>query len=69
MGFGVPVGDWFRGPLKELLMDTLGNSKTGYFNKSVIDKLIDDHISRRADNAFQLWNLLMLELWYGEFVN
>jgi asparagine synthase (glutamine-hydrolysing) len=69
MGFGVPVGDWFRGPLKELLMDTLMNSRTGYFNKSVIDKLIDDHISRRADNAFQLWNLLMLELWYREYVN
>ncbi len=69
MGFGVPVGDWFRGPLKELLMDTLMNSRTGYFNKSTVDKLIDDHISRRADNAFQLWNLLMLELWYREYVN
>ncbi|MBK8316640.1 MAG: hypothetical protein IPL01_22550 [Acidobacteria bacterium] len=63
------MGDWFRGPLKELLMDTLGNSRTGYFNKSFIDKIVNDHIERRADNAFILWNLLMLEWWYREYVN
>jgi hypothetical protein len=30
--------------------------------------LVDEHLGRRADHSFHLWNLLMLELWHLEFV-
>jgi asparagine synthase (glutamine-hydrolysing) len=71
MGFGVPVGQWFRGPLKDLLCDALLSrcSSTGeYFRDSEIKRLVGEHLASRADYSFQLWNLLMLELWHREFI-
>jgi asparagine synthase (glutamine-hydrolysing) len=71
MGFGVPVGQWFRGPLKDLLCDALfsrSSSTREYFRDSEIKRLVGDHLESRADFSFQLWNLLMLELWHREFI-
>ena len=71
MGFGVPVGQWFRGPMRELLRDALLSSqsiKRGYFREPEVRRLVEEHQERRADNSFQLWNLLLLELWHREFL-
>jgi asparagine synthase (glutamine-hydrolysing) len=71
MGFGVPVGQWFRGPLRELLQDALLSQQSlrrGYFREPEVRSLVQEHLERRADHAFQLWNLLMLELWHREFL-
>jgi asparagine synthase (glutamine-hydrolysing) len=70
MGFGVPVGQWFRGPLRELLFDALLAKRSverGYFQASEVRRLVEEHVERRADHSFHLWNLLMLELWHREF--
>jgi asparagine synthase (glutamine-hydrolysing) len=72
MGFGVPVGEWFRGPLRELLCDVLLAPRSlarGYFRPSELKRHVTQHLERRADLSFQLWNLLMLELWHQEFVD
>ncbi|MFM1801737.1 MAG: Asparagine synthetase 1 [Planctomycetota bacterium] len=69
-GFGVPIGDWFRGPMKAMLTDHIASSSSvirTYLNGSYIDSLLDDHLKRRSDQTFRLWNLLMLELWHREF--
>jgi asparagine synthase (glutamine-hydrolysing) len=71
-GFGVPVGDWFRGALKEWLYDTVLSRRAeqrGYFNASSLKQMVDDHMQRREDYTYQLWALLMLELWHREFVD
>jgi len=71
MGFGVPVGDWFRGPLRRLLEDALLSDralKRGYFRPQTVQRLVTEHLERRADHSFSLWNLLMLELWQREFI-
>jgi asparagine synthase (glutamine-hydrolysing) len=71
MGFGVPVGRWFRGPLRELLRDSLLSGRAvarGYFRPAEVDRLVNLHLEGRADHTIQLWNLLMLELWYSEMV-
>jgi asparagine synthase (glutamine-hydrolysing) len=71
MGFGVPVADWFRGSLREFLEDTLLSRRAadrGYFEPETIRRLIGEHVERRANHGFQLWNLLMLELWHCEMV-
>ncbi len=71
MGFGVPVGQWFRGPLGDLLRDALLSPRSlerGYFREPEVRRLIDEHLEWRADHSFQLWNLLMLELWHREFI-
>jgi len=71
MGFGVPVGQWFRGPLRELLQEALLSRQSlarGYFREPEVRRLVDEHLELRADHSFQLWNLLMLELWHREFL-
>jgi asparagine synthase (glutamine-hydrolysing) len=70
MGFGVPVGQWFRGPLRELSQDALLSPRSierGYFREPEVRRLVAEHLEQRADYSSQLWNLLMLELWHREF--
>jgi asparagine synthase (glutamine-hydrolysing) len=67
MGFGVPVGEWFRGPLRPLLEDAL-LAGSEYFEPAPLRRLVTEHLERRADHSFKLWNLLMLELWQREFI-
>ena len=72
MGFGMPVGRWFQGPLKALLCDTvLGERalKRGYFRPEAVRELVDEHLENRADHTYRLWALLMLELWHHEFID
>jgi asparagine synthase (glutamine-hydrolysing) len=71
MGFGMPVGAWFRDELKDFMRDTI-LSKTSfnrvYFKQETVQGMIKDHIEKRRDYAPQLWALLMLELWYRRFI-
>lgn len=69
MGFGVPVGRWFRGPLRDFLTDTLLSHRSigrGYFQPNALRTMVDDHVSGRRDRSLKLWNLLILELWHRE---
>ncbi len=65
-GFGVPVAKWFKGPLKELMMDELGEAKLareGFFKPGYVRALIDEHLAQKADHRMKLWALLVFELW------
>ena len=67
MGFGVPLDQWFRGPLRELIHDSLlGKSflDRGIVSPDFVKYLVDEHESRRRDNHHQIYALLMLELWF-----
>lgn len=70
MGFGVPLGTWFRGDLRDFVRDVLlskAATERGYFQRAEVERLVTEHQAGRADYAFQLWSLLMLELWQQEF--
>jgi asparagine synthase (glutamine-hydrolysing) len=72
MGFGVPIGRWFRGELKGFLSDTILPERAlgrGYFKPKVVLDLFDEHVGGRRDYSHQLWTLLMLELWHREFID
>ena len=72
MGFGVPIAKWLRTSSRELLQDTLLSKwarERGYFKSDRVEYLIREHLAERADYSFQLWNLLMLELWQQELVD
>jgi asparagine synthase (glutamine-hydrolysing) len=64
-GFGVPLGAWFRGPLRELAEDLLlgGASARGRFRPEVVRRLLDEHARGKRDHGHRLWCLLVLELW------
>lgn len=64
MGFGVPLGKWFRGPLRERLRSSLldgGLAETGLFNQRYLMKLVDDHQSGLREYSAPLWSLMMFQ--------
>jgi asparagine synthase (glutamine-hydrolysing) len=65
-GFDIPAHDWFRGALRELLMDTLQSEtieSTGIFDADAIHSVVRDHMERRINAGYHLWGLLTLFLW------
>ena len=64
-GFGLPLGEWFRGDLRPLVADTLLDRPRlgGYLRAETVRRLYDEHQSGQADRGHALWTLLVLELW------
>lgn len=70
-GFGIPVADWFRGPLKEQMLSVLSPDRIaskGFFAPDGVNRLIDDHLAGRRDNRKQLWTLFAFELWHDGYL-
>lgn len=72
MGFGVPIDRWFRNELKDelraVLLDPVAINR-GLFRPEAVELLIDEHLQNRRDNAYRLWALLMLELWFRHHID
>ncbi len=72
MGFGVPVGRWFRGEMREFVRDILLSErslKRGIIKRESIEQFVAQHTSGQVDHSFQIWTLLMLELWFQRFID
>ncbi len=72
VGFGMPIAHWMRTDLRNLLKDVLlGSSfKTrGVCDHSRVARLVEEHLTSERDNSWELWTLLMLELWYQRFID
>jgi asparagine synthase (glutamine-hydrolysing) len=72
MGFGVPVGHWFRGSMQNFLRETLLSERAlrrGLFRPEVVRRVVDAHTEGKRDFTHQLWTLLMLELWFQRFID
>jgi asparagine synthase (glutamine-hydrolysing) len=72
MGFGIPIGHWFRGQMKKFLADTLLSDKAlsrGLFKRTEVVRIFELHTRGERDYAHQLWTLLMLELWFQHFID
>ncbi|MFN0277442.1 MAG: asparagine synthase (glutamine-hydrolyzing) [Pyrinomonadaceae bacterium] len=72
MGFGVPIGKWFRGEMKDFVRGVLLSEKSlkrGIIKPEVIERHVNEHISASRDHSFELWTLLMLELWFQRFID
>lgn len=70
IGLDIPMHDWLRGPLREMLKDTLAAGaiqRTGVFRAEVIQDYIRRHMERRANVGFHLWGLMMLFLWLNKW--
>lgn len=66
MGFGIPIGTWLRGPLREWA-ESLINSKTlseqGIWDTNYIQKKWQSHLKGSNLNQYYLWNVLVFQNW------
>jgi asparagine synthase (glutamine-hydrolysing) len=65
-GFSIPLDDWLRGPLKSWAGDLLSPARLkrqALFDSRRVARMFDEHLSRRHNHAYWLWNVLMAEAW------
>jgi asparagine synthase (glutamine-hydrolysing) len=66
MGFGVPIDRWLRGPLRDWAEALLAESRLraqGLLQPEPIRARWQAHVEERANWAYPLWNVLMLQAW------
>jgi asparagine synthase (glutamine-hydrolysing) len=65
MGFGVPLADWLRGPLRDWAEDLLEPSRFGggHLEVAAARRLWTEHLDQRRNWSYALWTLLMFESW------
>lgn len=67
-GFGIPVGDWLRGPLRGWAEDLLSKEnlqRDGLIDPAPVRQAWTEHLSGRRDWTHRLWIILMLMAWRG----
>jgi asparagine synthase (glutamine-hydrolysing) len=70
VGFRVPVNEWFRGQMREYLLDHLRGASSltrRYYNAPALDRVLDDHINGKQNQEKLLWTLLNLEIWHRQY--
>jgi len=66
MGFGIPLADWLRGPLRdwaESLVDERRIRSAGLLDAAVVRRAWSAFLERGESFQFRLWTLLMFESW------
>jgi asparagine synthase (glutamine-hydrolysing) len=69
-GFGIPIGQWLRGPLRgwaEDLLEPGVMQRHGYLRSEPIQVLWRQHLSGRFDHTSKLWTVLMWQAWLVEW--
>jgi asparagine synthase (glutamine-hydrolysing) len=69
MGFGLPIDQWLRGPLRgwaEELLDARRLSQDGYFDAHEVRAKWDEHLGGRGEWQQPLWTILMFQAWLAE---
>ena len=69
-GFALPVDEWFRGELREMIREKIDAvQKSEMFNHTYLSAILDEHTSRRRDHSYLLWSFLMLQKWFDAFTS
>jgi asparagine synthase (glutamine-hydrolysing) len=68
-GFGIPVGEWIKGPLRpwaEELLDPGRLAIEGYFDPAIVQRRWRDHLSGQRNSTPALWAILMFQVWLAD---
>jgi asparagine synthase (glutamine-hydrolysing) len=71
MGFSVPIDDWLKEVMSELIEYYLSDSKIrqqNIFELNELKKLKDSYLHGKNINPKQLWSILMFQMWYEKWV-
>jgi asparagine synthase (glutamine-hydrolysing) len=69
MGFGIPLDQWLRGPLRPWVEEMLNITRLkneGFFNVEMVRSLWEDHLDGHKNSSAKLWGILMFQAWYEE---
>jgi len=66
-GFGIPLDQWIRSDLKDLINDVI-NTKTdlteNYLNKNYVNKILNEHHSKSKNWQYLIWNIFISQKWF-----
>lgn len=71
-GFGVPLAEWFRNDLYEMMSDldnTPAHPSFTFLDRNFVHEMIHDHVTCRFDHAERLWAVLMFQNWMTTYVS
>ena len=71
IGFAVPVVDWMRGPLREIVQDVLGSAaikERGVFAPGAVAATLRNFLAGDDGESSSLWRLFAAELWMRAYV-
>ncbi|RZB30145.1 MAG: asparagine synthase (glutamine-hydrolysing) [Desulfobacteraceae bacterium Eth-SRB1] len=70
-GFEMPISKWLKSDLKYLIDEYLSRDlivKQGIFDYNVIENMISNLISNHSDTSWQVWNLIVFQVWYSNYM-
>ncbi|MEK7762049.1 MAG: asparagine synthase (glutamine-hydrolyzing) [Nitrospirota bacterium] len=70
-GFSIPLGDWLRGPLREMVQSYLSPAvleRVGFFNARTVAHLLDEHNRQVRNHETKLWVILSFMLWHELYI-
>lgn len=65
-GFGIPIGGWLRGPLRDWAEDLLAPrrmAEDGWFDAEMVSHRWKEHVSGRVDSTQAMWAILTFQAW------
>jgi asparagine synthase (glutamine-hydrolysing) len=71
-GFGIPLANWLRGPLKDRISEVATRSPVfdrGMLDRGVFQAWNKEHQDKRVDHSKPLWALLVLDHWFRRLQN
>jgi len=66
VGFRLPINEWFKGPMKEYLLEHLLSSESlsrKFYHENYLRKILNDHMNGFQNHEKLLWTMLNLEIW------
>jgi asparagine synthase (glutamine-hydrolysing) len=66
MGFGVPIGRWMRGPLRDWVESLIAVDRLkgdGFFRPDPIRLMWEEHLSGQRNWQYLIWDIVMFQSW------